>query len=103
MDAGAMSTQTAAFVGRERELERLATILDEALAGRGNVTMVVGEAGIGKSRTARELAARAVRRGAVVLWGSCYEGNWSPPYGPWVEALATYARAVPPERLRERV
>ena len=44
------------FVGRERELERLRGAFDEAFAGRGSVVMLVGEPGIGKTRTAQELA-----------------------------------------------
>ena len=29
-------------------------------------------------------------------------GEWSPLYGPWVEALGEYARTCPPERLPDR-
>jgi hypothetical protein len=39
------------FVGRERELTRLRAAFDEAFAGRGGVVMLVGEPGIGKTRT----------------------------------------------------
>ena len=35
--------------------------------------MLVGEPGIGKTRTAQELAAQAETLGAQVLWGWCYE------------------------------
>ena len=41
-----------AFVGRERELEQLRLALDDALTGRGRIVMLVGEPGIGKTRTA---------------------------------------------------
>jgi predicted ATP-dependent serine protease len=85
------------FVGRQRELQALRTHLDGAFAGAGSLVMLVGEAGIGKTSTARAFAALVRERGLVVLWGSCYEGEWSPPYGPWVEALGEYARTCPPE------
>ena len=43
------------FVGRESQLERLRSAFDEAFAGRGSVVMLVGEPGIGKTRTTMEL------------------------------------------------
>ncbi len=88
------------FVGRERELELLRTLMAEAADGRGGLALLVGEPGIGKTRTARELAEEAARDGALVLWGRCFEGEWPRPYGPWAEALGGYAHAVGPERLR---
>ncbi len=39
------------YVGRASLLERLSIHLDAALAGRGGVLLLVGEAGIGKTRT----------------------------------------------------
>src|SRR2546423_9694555 len=91
------------FVGRQRELQALRAHLDGAFAGVGSLAMLVGEAGIGKTSTARAFAAFVRERGQVVLWGSCFEGEWSPPYGPWVEALGEYARTCPPERLQREL
>ena len=54
------------------------------------MVMVVGEPGIGKTRTAQELASRAERRGAQVLWGRCYETEGAPPYWPWVQPLRAW-------------
>ena len=42
------------FVGRQVEIERLALAFDGALAGRDAVVLISGEAGIGKSRLAKE-------------------------------------------------
>jgi eukaryotic-like serine/threonine-protein kinase len=39
------------------------------------VVLLAGEPGIGKARLAEELAAQATVRGAVVLWGRCWEGR----------------------------
>src|SRR5207247_1770554 len=44
------------FVGRERELEELRTSVDAARAGQGQLVLLAGEPGIGKTRTASELA-----------------------------------------------
>jgi DNA-binding CsgD family transcriptional regulator len=90
-----------AFVGREFELGVLHGRLERALAGAGSLVMVAGEAGIGKTRTLGEFAAAARARGALTLWGSSFEGDWHPPYGPWVEALGDAVRSVDPARLRQ--
>jgi DNA-binding CsgD family transcriptional regulator len=63
--------------------------------------MLAGEAGIGKTRLARVFAEQAQEQGAKVMRGWCFEGDWQPPYGPWVEALRSYARSIDPERLRD--
>ncbi len=68
-------------------MAELTAALDDAIAGRGRVAMLVGEPGIGKTRTAQELAALAETRGAQVLWGRCYEETGAPPYRPWVQAI----------------
>jgi DNA-binding CsgD family transcriptional regulator len=56
--------------------------------------MLVGEAGIGKTRTAHELALHASARNVLVLRGRCYEGEHSPPYEPWRTALHALAAAT---------
>ena len=47
------------FVGRGRELGVLNTALEQTLDGHGRLVMLAGEPGIGKTRTAQELASRA--------------------------------------------
>ena len=88
------------FVGRENENARLRARLAEARTGRGGLVMLVGEPGIGKTRTAEEFAEHARHDGAAVLWGRCYDGEWSPPYGPFAEAITEYVRAAPADALR---
>lgn len=50
-------------------MESLRAALAEAKDGRGQVVMLTGEPGIGKTRTAQELASHARTQGAKVLWG----------------------------------
>jgi class 3 adenylate cyclase/tetratricopeptide (TPR) repeat protein len=88
------------FVGRESELEHLAGQLAETAVGRGGLVMVVGDPGIGKTRTAEELSERARRQGMNVVWGHCYEGDWAPPYGPFVELLEAIVGSTEPGELR---
>ncbi len=78
----------------------LKACLEDALSGRGRLVTLVGEPGIGKTRTALELATYAGLRQAQVLWGRCYEGEGAPPYWPWVQAIRSYVRDVDPEQLR---
>ncbi len=88
------------FVGRESELTHLGALLPEAAAGRGGLVMLVGDPGIGKTRTAEELAARARRVGMAVLWGHCVDGDWAPPYAPFAEAIESLAASTGTEELR---
>jgi DNA-binding SARP family transcriptional activator len=96
----APSPLDAACYGRDDELRRLLGAFDAAAAGAAKMVMVLGEAGIGKTRLLQELAASVRRRGALVLWGRCLEGAWMPPYQALVEAITGYAAEVGPARLR---
>ena len=79
---------SAAFVGRARELEELERALDAARAGSGATVLVAGEAGIGKTRLASELATRARDAGFEVLLGRSIDlVGTELPYQPFVEAL----------------
>ena len=73
------------LVGRERELDLLRERLDAALAGRGSLILIGGEAGIGKTALAEALLAEAQARGSLALVGRCYDLSETPPYGPWRE------------------
>lgn len=75
------------FVGREAELSRLQDRLTHAVAGRGGVVLVTGEPGIGKSRFAEEVSARARDGGFLVVWGRCRETEGAPAYWPWTQVL----------------
>lgn len=91
------------FVGRARELAALDDGLEAARAGAGNLVLLSGEPGIGKTRTMWEFAQRARRQDAVVLWGRCFEGEWARPYGPWVTALTALVEGSDPAVLRGRL
>jgi tetratricopeptide (TPR) repeat protein len=92
------------FVGREQETKQLHTALDTALSGQGELVMVVGEPGIGKTALVEQLATYATLRVAKTLWGHCYEeGSLSLPYLAFVEALHSYVMERPPEALRQEL
>ncbi len=79
----------AALVGRDRELDALRGWLDHARAGRGRLVLCSGEAGIGKTRLAQELAAAAgaAAGDVAVAWGRCVDTEGAPPFWPWVQVL----------------
>ncbi|MGH2452202.1 MAG: ATP-binding protein [bacterium] len=91
------------FVGRGQELEALLDGLTDAFAGRGRLFLVSGEPGIGKSRLADEFAARARERGAVVLWGRCWEAGGAPAFWPWVQSIRAYLRHQSRDVIREQL
>ena len=93
-DAAALINRTP-FVGRSEQLNRLSAKLEEACNGHGMIAMLQGEPGIGKSRIIDEFSGFARERRATVLKGSCYDGEWQPPYGPFAEAITQYAHQAP--------
>jgi DNA-binding CsgD family transcriptional regulator/tetratricopeptide (TPR) repeat protein len=76
------------FVGRARELGELGRALAGTQAANGATVLVAGEAGIGKTRLASELAGRARDAGFEVLLGRSIDlVGTELPYQPFLEAL----------------
>lgn len=75
------------FVGRHAELHALGVRLEAALAGKPQVAIVLGPAGIGKSALARAFAERAAAAGFATALGRVVEIGGAPAYWPWIEAL----------------
>ena len=82
------------LLGRSGEIEALQRCLDRAGRGDGNLAMLVGEPGIGKTRLAEELAARAAARGVPVAWGRAWDSGGAPAYWPWTQALGALVDAA---------
>ncbi|MFZ5820634.1 MAG: AAA family ATPase [Chloroflexota bacterium] len=76
------------FVGREREMERLSAWWSRAARGRGGLGLVGGEAGVGKSRLARQVSLLVESQGGRVLVGRTSPQE-TRPYQAVVEALAS--------------
>jgi DNA-binding NarL/FixJ family response regulator len=77
------------LIGREREQARLQAWAAEALAGRGSLVLLAGEAGVGKTSLARRALAGA---GLEVLEGVGAQGGTS-AFGPVVEVLRAHLRS----------
>jgi DNA-binding NarL/FixJ family response regulator len=82
------------MVGRDDELSRLLTLLDDAEAGRSVVALVSGDAGVGKTRLISEVTRLAAGRGFTVLSGQCAELGDSVPYLPLADALRGAAHST---------
>src|ERR671938_962367 len=78
------------LVGREEQLFALEDALLAAHRGESRFVVLGGEAGMGKTRLANELAQRAARLDWEVLWGACSETDLPLPYLPIVEAVGNY-------------
>jgi DNA-binding CsgD family transcriptional regulator/tetratricopeptide (TPR) repeat protein len=82
------------MVGRDDELGRLLTLLDDAEAGRSVVALVSGDAGVGKTRLISEVTRLAAGRGFTVLSGQCAELGDSVPYLPLADAFRGAAHST---------
>jgi len=89
-------------INRVEEMDVLREAVDKAVGGQGGVVFLCGEAGIGKTRLARELGAYARSRGMQVLSGRCpalFRMDGVPPYVLWEEVIKDYLEVCTPEQL----
>ncbi|MFQ5407304.1 MAG: AAA family ATPase, partial [Anaerolineales bacterium] len=73
-------------VGRETEFAALLGVYSAARQD-GQLVVIEGEAGIGKTRLAKALVDHARQAGAAVVSARCFEGETGFAYGPLVTAL----------------
>ena len=87
------------LVGRDVEMDVLVRLLDDVAAGRPGVVVLEGEAGIGKTRLARETAETAAARGFQLLWGTCVHfGSSEVPYAALTAAVRRWLRTRADDR-----
>jgi DNA-binding SARP family transcriptional activator/predicted ATPase len=89
------------LAGRGAETAALREAWSRAVAADPGLVMVIGEAGIGKTALAEDLAAEAAETGAAVLRTRCYEAERSLFLQPIVEAMAPVAARMTANVLRE--
>ena len=77
------------FVGRERELSRLRAV---ATSGGARLLLVMGDAGVGKTRLVTEGMRRVTADGVVAVWGGCLPMRETLPLLPVADALAELSR-----------
>jgi predicted ATPase len=98
VDNGQVGT-TDGLIGRNEAMAVLRASFDQAASGRGQLVLIGGEAGIGKTAVAVAAADHASAQGALVLWGRCSETEGAPAFWPWAQMVraAADAGARPPE------
>ncbi len=84
------SFQALELAGRESERRLLLDSLAASALGHGQLVIVGGEAGIGKTALTRDLSTQAEADGFAVLTGHCFDISATPPYGPWIDASCRY-------------
>ncbi|HEY6408827.1 MAG TPA: ATP-binding protein, partial [Ktedonobacteraceae bacterium] len=78
------------LIGRADDLTALHVLIDQAKSGQGQVALISGEAGIGKSRLVAEGKTYAAEHGFRHLQGNCFQGDISCPYAPLLDLLRTH-------------
>ena len=91
-----------ALVGRRHELALLARALERAAGGQRGAVLILGEAGVGKTRLAREAVASARDQGFFVLERRAHAPESAVPYGILLDALGPEVRALEP-RVQQRL
>src|SRR5260370_17811375 len=81
------------FVGRQRELAELCAGLDSARSGRGQLFLVTGDPGIGKTRLTDQVALYAASRAMIVLRAGCWEHDGAPAYWPFIQLIRAALQA----------
>lgn len=79
------------FVGREPALEALRRAFDASAAGQGQVVVVEGRPGVGKTRLCEEFAGELRARGGLVLRAQGREGEGVPAFWLWTQILRQMA------------
>jgi tetratricopeptide (TPR) repeat protein len=90
------------LIDRVEEMKLLKEAVDRTIQGEGGLVFLYGEAGIGKTRLARELRAYAHLREVQVLYGRCpalFRMDGVPPYILWKEVIKDYLGECTPEQL----
>jgi DNA-binding CsgD family transcriptional regulator len=86
------------FVGRAQPLATLLRLMEATRGGSGQLALITGEAGIGKTRLVRELVEIAQAQGWAVLDGHCFPQDRLCPYAPFLDLLRAHF-AGRPDRL----
>jgi AAA ATPase domain len=78
------------LIGRGHDLATLRLLVERAKSGQGQVALVSGEAGIGKSRLVAEVKTSAASHDFQLLQGSCFPTDAAIPYAPLLDLLRSF-------------
>lgn len=83
------------FVGRQHELQRLLALWEQVKAGEGQVALLCGEAGIGKSRVCEVFLERIIAEPHVTMRYQCELHHASSPFYPVINHIERAANFKP--------
>ncbi len=83
------------LVGRSDEWDWIMASVGEVTKSQGQLVLLSGEPGIGKTRLAQEVTLKVRNQGFLVATGRCYEQEQGVPFYPFLEALNTVFNAAP--------
>jgi DNA-binding CsgD family transcriptional regulator/tetratricopeptide (TPR) repeat protein len=90
----------APFVGRKTEIAFLEAALDDVVQDRPRTVLIVGEAGVGKTRLVDEFEANCRSSDMLVAHGACVAvGAGELPYSPWIEVMHAIEAEIGPGEL----
>ena len=75
------------LIGRVHDLTHLRLLIDRAKSGKGQVALIAGEAGIGKSRLVAEVKTSAAAHNFRLVQGNCFPTDLTYPYAPLLDLL----------------
>lgn len=88
-----------ALAGRQIELQQLLDLWQESFSGRGQIVLLNGESGIGRTRLIQEFISTVDE--ATVLIGQCQPLEGGLPYYPFVSALRSYFSPINTEKIKK--
>lgn len=81
------------FVGRKTVMTRVRAALSDACQGRGNLCLLTGEPGIGKTRVVEQLVREADALGLSIAWGTCSDTDDTTPLWPFLQIVDELTKA----------
>ncbi|MBI1257722.1 MAG: AAA family ATPase [Chloroflexi bacterium] len=89
------------IIGRTEEKDILTTLLGQAKQFHGQIALLSGDAGIGKTTVLAYLQSVAENSGFLVVRGECTEQDRDFPYAPVIDSLRTHFSGLTTEELQE--
>lgn len=78
---------TPGLIGRETELAQIVPLLERGCAGEGQIIVLEGDAGVGKSHLAMTVLDLAAALGARTVFSACQSADQQSSYAPWRQML----------------
>lgn len=75
------------LIGRAHDLMTLRLLVERAKSGQGQIALLSGEAGIGKSRLVAEVKTSVLASDFLVVQGNCFPTDHAIPYAPLLDLL----------------